>query len=112
MDRHNLLIHNFIGKETNWNRREEAEAFLRAFVAKVEPNAQVEVTNEEFFLKEQYTLRLSIGNKQTRIPVSYEELTNCNSLRVAEKSQKELAEKIRHALGDIARQHRRLGFIK
>lgn len=114
MGRHNLLIHNWIEKETNWNRREEAEAFLKAFVAEVDPNAQVEVSNEEFRLREVYTLRLSIGNKQTRIPVYYEELINCNSSRLseAEKSQKELAEKIRSALGDIARQHRRLGFIK
>jgi len=82
MDRHNLLIHNWIGKKTNWNRREEAEAFLRAFVAKVEPNAQVEVTSE---LSEVYTLHLSMANKQTGISVYYEELINSESRAVHSK---------------------------
>jgi hypothetical protein len=111
VNRHSLLIRNWIGKETNWNQKDNTEAFLKAFVAEVEPNAQVEVTSEP---SDAYTLHLSMGNKKTRISVYYEELVNCNSSRLseAEESQKELAEKICSALGDIARQHRKLGFIK
>ena len=114
MNRDNLLIRDFIGKDTNWGERENAEAFLKAFVAEIEPNAQIKVSNEDYSIKEQYTVRLRIGNDERTIQVSFEELVNCNSVRAgaAAESQKEMAEKIRRALGEMGGGQRRLGFVK
>ena len=110
----NLLIRDFIGKDTNWGERENAEAFLKAFVAEIEPNAQIKVSNEDYFDKEQYTLDLRIGNDERKISVSLEELTDCNSDRAgaAEERQKKLAQKVGRELGEMARGRRRLGFVK
>jgi len=114
MNRHSLLIRNWIGKETDWDQKDNAEAFLKEFVTKLEPNAQVKVTDEKKFSNDYYTVHLSIQGKQTTISVSWGELINCNSLdlRGAEKSQKQLAETVRCALGEITRKHRKLGFLK
>ena len=113
MNKDNSLIRNFIGKDTNWDKRENAEAFLTAFVAEIEPDAQIWVTNEHYFDKDQYTLHLRREKDERTIQVSFEDLVNCNSNGAeAEESQKEMAEKIRRALGEMGGGQRRLGFVK
>ena len=109
-----LLVRDFIGASADWHRKEAAEAFLREFVEAIDPSVEVGVSGEEFFQRDVWTLHLSKSGKRTAIEVSFEELVNCNSVNIessAQPSQEKLEQKVRRALGEIDREHRKLGFI-
>jgi len=75
-----------------------ALSIIEPIVKDIDPDVEVRVTGEEWFVRDVFTVHLSKEGITTRLSVTEEEVIN------AQTSSKELETKIVEALGDIKRQ--------
>lgn len=99
-----LLVREFIGKEPNyWEQAVNAEYFLNALVENTDKPPKLEVTTENYFSREEYSVHFMADDRRTRLAISREELINSNSSStdVAEQSQIDLLHRIQSSLDEM-----------